>query len=110
MVFSPACAMPPREGRLSARRRAPHERFPASVSLPTARRKSEDDTVPSEPSVLVCPRCKEKWPESTAPAKCPKDDVALVRPRDLVDDDPMVGRTLEGRYTILAKLGAGSMG
>jgi serine/threonine-protein kinase len=35
-----------------------------------------------------------------------------VRPRDLVDmgDDPMVGRTLEGRYTILAKLGAGSMG
>ncbi|HEY8078417.1 MAG TPA: serine/threonine-protein kinase, partial [Labilithrix sp.] len=35
-----------------------------------------------------------------------------MRPRDLVDmgDDPMVGRTLEGRYTILAKLGAGSMG
>jgi serine/threonine-protein kinase len=38
--------------------------------------------------------------------------MGLVRPRDLVDtgDDPMVGRTLEGRYTILAKLGAGSMG
>jgi len=35
-----------------------------------------------------------------------------VQPRDLVDagDDPMVGRTLEGRYTILARLGAGSMG
>jgi serine/threonine-protein kinase len=38
--------------------------------------------------------------------------MGLVSPRDLVDtgDDPMVGRTLEGRYTILAKLGAGSMG
>jgi serine/threonine-protein kinase len=37
--------------------------------------------------------------------------MALARPRDLVaGDDPMVGRTLEGRYTILAKLGAGSMG
>jgi serine/threonine protein kinase len=47
-----------------------------------------------------------------APATCPTDGFALVRPRDLVDmgDDPMVGRTLEGRYTILAKLGAGSMG
>ncbi|MBS2012807.1 MAG: serine/threonine protein kinase [Deltaproteobacteria bacterium] len=35
-----------------------------------------------------------------------------MHPRDLVDagDDPMVGRTLEGRYTILARLGAGSMG
>jgi eukaryotic-like serine/threonine-protein kinase len=38
----------------------------------------------------------------------------LVRARDLaaaaIDNDPMVGRTLEGRYTILARLGAGSMG
>jgi eukaryotic-like serine/threonine-protein kinase len=28
----------------------------------------------------------------------------------LADRDPMVGRTLEGRYTILARLGSGSMG
>jgi eukaryotic-like serine/threonine-protein kinase len=43
---------------------------------------------------------------------CPKDGAPLVRERDLVDAeaDPMVGRTLEGRYTILARLGAGSMG
>ena len=36
----------------------------------------------------------------------------MVRARELaaVDNDPMVGRTLEGRYTILARLGAGSMG
>ena len=61
---------------------------------------------------MVCPRCHKKWPEAEAPAVCPTDGMGLVRPRDLVDigDDPMVGRTLEGRYTILAKLGAGSMG
>jgi serine/threonine protein kinase len=61
---------------------------------------------------MVCPRCHKKWPEAQAPAVCPIDGLGLVRPRDLVDigDDPMVGRTLEGRYTILAKLGAGSMG
>jgi eukaryotic-like serine/threonine-protein kinase len=61
---------------------------------------------------MVCPRCRKKWPEAQAPAVCPTDGLGLVRPRDLVDigDDPMVGRTLEGRYTILAKLGAGSMG
>ena len=61
---------------------------------------------------MVCPRCRKKWPEAQAPSVCPTDGLGLVRPRDLVDigDDPMVGRTLEGRYTILAKLGAGSMG
>jgi len=81
------------------------------VSLPSAARQS-DDTVPAEPRTLVCPRCRKKWPEAEAPAVCPTDGLGLVRPRDLVDigDDPMVGRTLEGRYTILAKLGAGSMG
>ncbi len=81
------------------------------MSLPSAARQS-DDTVPAEPRTLVCPRCHKKWPEAEAPAVCPTDGLGLVRPRDLVDigDDPMVGRTLEGRYTILAKLGAGSMG
>jgi serine/threonine-protein kinase len=83
------------------------------VSLPSAARKP-DDTVPSEPRTLVCPRCRKKWPEKEAPPACPVDGLGLVRPRDLVEvpdrDDPMVGRTLEGRYTILSKLGAGSMG
>jgi len=80
------------------------------VSYPGAAR--SDDTVPAEPKTLVCPRCRRKWPENEAPPVCPTDGLALVRPRDLVDpgDDPMVGRTLEGRYTILARLGAGSMG
>lgn len=71
-----------------------------------------DETVPSEPKTKVCPRCRTSWPEANAPLLCPTDGVSLVRPRDLEDPngDAMVGRTLEGRYTILAKLGAGSMG
>jgi serine/threonine-protein kinase len=43
---------------------------------------------------------------------CPADGSSLVRARELIaaHSDPMVGRTLEGRYTILARLGSGSMG
>src|SRR5262245_17230589 len=80
------------------------------VSLPYAAR--SDDTVPTEPTTLVCPKCRTNWPHNEAPQVCPKDNTALVRARDLErsEDDPMVGRTLEGRYTILARLGAGSMG
>jgi eukaryotic-like serine/threonine-protein kinase len=50
--------------------------------------------------------------ETEAPAVCPADGGSLVRARELVaaDHDPMVGRTLEGRYTITARLGSGSMG
>ena len=81
------------------------------MSLPTALRRP-DDTVPSEPNALVCPRCRQKWNDKNAPALCPADGSALVRARDLAAEphDPMVGRTLEGRYTIVARLGAGSMG
>ncbi len=79
------------------------------MSLPTALRRP-DDTVPSEPNALVCPRCRTRFPEPNAPVICPNDGVALVRGRELVSDDPMVGRTLEGRYTIVARIGAGSMG
>ncbi len=81
------------------------------MSLPTALRRP-DDTVPSEPSGFVCPRCRQRFPAENAPTLCPTDGSALVRPRDLAAEphDPMVGRTLEGRYTIVARLGAGSMG
>lgn len=43
---------------------------------------------------------------------CPTDGATLVRARELavVERDPMVGRTLERRYTILTRLGSGSMG
>lgn len=80
-----------------------------NVSNPSAAR--TDDTVPTEPRSLVCPRCRASWPQTIAPTVCPTDGCTLVAVRDLpFEDDPMVGRTLEGRYTILARLGAGSMG
>jgi len=43
---------------------------------------------------------------------CPTDGASLVRAKELAanEHDPMVGRTLEGRYTITARLGSGSMG
>jgi serine/threonine-protein kinase len=43
---------------------------------------------------------------------CPADGTPLIRIADLAaaDGDPMLGRVLAGRFTILARLGAGSMG
>jgi serine/threonine-protein kinase len=43
---------------------------------------------------------------------CTTDGASLVRAGELAaaEQDPMVGRTLEGRYTIIARLGSGSMG
>ena len=45
-------------------------------------------------------------------ATCPHDGMHLVRAADLADapGDPMLGRTLDGRFTLLAKVGSGSMG
>jgi serine/threonine-protein kinase len=88
----------------------PRDDLTHPVSLPLTAR--DNDTVSTEPETRVCPRCRTPWPQDQAPALCPKDGSALVRAKELaeVDNDPMVGRTLEGRYTILARLGAGSMG
>ena len=62
---------------------------------------------------LACPKCRALFEESaTAPRACPHDGTQLVRAADLADaaDDPMVGRTLDGRFTLLARIGSGSMG
>jgi len=62
---------------------------------------------------LICPKCRARFDDAPpAPTQCPKDGIALVRVRELTETagDPMLGRTLDGRFTILAKLGAGSMG
>ncbi|MCA9586823.1 MAG: serine/threonine protein kinase [Myxococcales bacterium] len=77
------------------------------VSHPSAALRP-DDTVPSDPKGLVCPECGRKWDEVGAPTHCPTDGAALMSARTA--PDPMVGRNLEGRYTILTRLGAGSMG
>lgn len=108
----------------------------AHVSIPSAAR-LPDDTIPSELKARVCPQCRNRWRENEAPETCPADGSHLVRPDQLPEtvseadgeltipsaaapifglsgepqtDDPMVGRTLEGRYTIIARVGAGSMG
>ena len=73
-------------------------------------RKDPNRAIP--PSTLICPRCRTSWPEAGAPQVCPTDGAGLVRAKELAaaERDPMVGRTLEGRYTILSRLGSGSMG
>jgi tRNA A-37 threonylcarbamoyl transferase component Bud32 len=84
------------------------------LSTPAARR--PDDTAPSLRGAtgLICPRCRRRFEENDAPPRrvCPDDHAPLIQVSDLADadGDPMLGRVLDGRYTVLAKLGAGSMG
>ena len=88
---------------------APSKRIPEEHA-------SEKTVTPRHPSgakALICPKCRARFDDSPpAPTHCPKDNIALVRVRELAEagGDPMLGRTLDGRFTILAKLGAGSMG
>lgn len=64
---------------------------------------------------LVCPRCRaarenEKVPHAIV--RCADDGYVFVRAEALADadGDPFLGRTIAGRYVVLGKLGAGSMG
>ncbi len=61
---------------------------------------------------MICPKCHKRFPEGAR--TCTADQSALVRqsqPYAHPDDtDPMIGRSLDGRFTVLSKLGAGSMG
>jgi serine/threonine protein kinase len=84
------------------------------LSYPTARHQP-DETAPSlrEVDVLVCPQCEQRFERAAgAPSHCPKDGSLLLRSTDMAAAkfDPMLGRTLGDRFTIVAKLGAGSMG
>jgi serine/threonine-protein kinase len=58
----------------------------------------------------VCPKCRRRYDDKAV--TCADDQTPLVKASELAgaELDPMVGRTLDGRFTILAKLGAGSMG
>jgi serine/threonine-protein kinase len=60
--------------------------------------------------VFVCPACGE--PRTKLVEKCPNDGRAAVRKEDWesAKDDPNLGRTIAGRFTILARIGTGSMG
>ncbi|MDI1436529.1 serine/threonine-protein kinase [Polyangium sorediatum] len=64
---------------------------------------------------LVCPRCRDPKPapvETTEPVFCPRDGLALVAAVVLADadGDPFLGTTIAGRYVVLGRMGAGSMG
>jgi len=60
--------------------------------------------------VFVCPSCGE--PRTKLGEKCPTDGRVAVRAEDweVARDDPNLGRTVAGRFTILARIGTGSMG
>ncbi|HWL85952.1 MAG TPA: serine/threonine-protein kinase, partial [Polyangiaceae bacterium] len=61
----------------------------------------------------LCPMCRLTFPETDViPSHCPQDRTPLVSARTWLESqsDPMVGRTLDGRFTLLTRLGAGSMG
>jgi serine/threonine protein kinase len=60
----------------------------------------------------VCPTCQRRFEDFGGRPNCPDDGSVLIRASDMAaaDGDPMLGRVLAGRFTILAKLGAGSMG
>ncbi|MSP63523.1 MAG: serine/threonine protein kinase [Myxococcales bacterium] len=61
----------------------------------------------AQPAELSCPRCSRTF--AAGPSRCPDDGASLVRVASLVTD-PMIGRNLEGRFTIQDRLGFGGMG
>lgn len=78
------------------------------MSLPSPK-KPLGEPLP-EPQGLICPKCHKRYADG--PTQCAADGSVLVRTRDLVAarGDPMIGRSLDGRFTVLGRLGAGSMG
>ncbi len=67
---------------------------------------SERPAPPTAKGERYCPTCDRSFGPDVL--RCPEDDTALVRIGGLVD--PMVGRDIEGRYTVREFLGAGGMG
>ncbi len=64
-------------------------------------------------SGYLCPKCGRTFRDGDViPSHCPSDATPIVLARHWAEqhNDPMVGRTLDDRFTMIAKLGAGSMG
>ncbi len=64
----------------------------------------------------ICTICRRLFgpaqPGQTTLDRCPDDRAALVDIRAFADagDDPLLGLTVSGQFTVLSRLGAGSMG
>lgn len=89
---------------------------PVSAPLPRElAARSPDDTAPAARSEkgYVCPKCERRFGEGEViPSHCPNDGSQLILAKHLsaATADPFIGRVLDNRFTITAKLGAGSMG
>jgi hypothetical protein len=55
---------------------------------------------------LYCPSCETSQPEGGR--LCPRDGTRLVKLAAVID--PIIGRELDGRFTVIEKLGQGGMG
>lgn len=78
-------------------------------------------TLPPMPAPVlprVCPQCRQPAQSFAEPSasgqlpRCPKHGLAFVDVHDLAasENDPLLGATIVGRFTILSRLGRGSMG
>jgi serine/threonine protein kinase len=63
---------------------------------------AQDSNPPGE---WYCPSCEKQFATGD---RCPSDGTRLVKLKVVID--PFIGRELDGRYTILEKLGQGGMG
>jgi serine/threonine-protein kinase len=76
---------------------------------------AKDPTDPplSAAVLRVCPACRTPAPKGAGwDVKCSEHALAFVDSRALVEssNDPLLGTTLAGRFTILSRIGSGSMG
>ncbi len=90
------------------------------IAVPSMPVSVSDATLPpSRGSRLTCPLCRREpesfpgyVPQSGVVARCPDHGLAFVDVYALAEagDDPLLGTTFASRFTILSRLGRGSMG
>ncbi len=62
---------------------------------------------------MICPKCRSRSDEGPGqPTTCARDGTHLIRTSDYAEaaGDTMLGRVLDGRFIVIARLGSGSMG